>query len=210
MKYGFVYIWRDRKHNRYYIGAHWGTEDDGYICSSNWMKKAYKIRPTDFKRRILSRIYSFKADTFIKEQEWLSLIKPEEIKIRYYNLHTTVHHWSQYPENIKTIREKISYTQRGRKHTEEWKKNMSLKRKGCKPSYIPSEETKKKISQKAMGRKHSNEWKEANSKRLTEQWASGIRKGKEFQTEESNRKRSESMKLYRANSSNKYNKKEEK
>lgn len=28
-KYGFVYIWRDRKYNRYYIGCHWGREDDG-------------------------------------------------------------------------------------------------------------------------------------------------------------------------------------
>lgn len=41
-KYGFVYIWRDKKHNRYYIGCHWGTTDDGYICSSPWMKQAYK------------------------------------------------------------------------------------------------------------------------------------------------------------------------
>ena len=22
-KYGFVYIWHDRKHKRYYIGSHW-------------------------------------------------------------------------------------------------------------------------------------------------------------------------------------------
>ena len=36
VKYGFVYIWYDRKHHRYYIGCHWGTIDDGYICSSNW------------------------------------------------------------------------------------------------------------------------------------------------------------------------------
>ena len=38
-KYGFVYIWYDRKHKRYYIGCRWGTENDGYICSSSWMKK---------------------------------------------------------------------------------------------------------------------------------------------------------------------------
>ncbi len=29
-KYGFIYLWRDRKHNRYYLGSHWGSEDDGY------------------------------------------------------------------------------------------------------------------------------------------------------------------------------------
>lgn len=51
---GFVYIWRDRKHKRYYIGSHWGTPDDGYICSSPWMRQAYKHRPLDFKRRVLN------------------------------------------------------------------------------------------------------------------------------------------------------------
>jgi len=30
-KYGFVYIWFDRKHKRYYIDSHWGKEDDSYI-----------------------------------------------------------------------------------------------------------------------------------------------------------------------------------
>lgn len=38
-KYGFVYIWFDRKHHRFYIGCHWGHEEDGYICSSNWMRE---------------------------------------------------------------------------------------------------------------------------------------------------------------------------
>ena len=51
-EYGFIYLWRDRKHNRYYVGCHWGTTDDEYICSSRWMKQAYKHRPYDFKRKI--------------------------------------------------------------------------------------------------------------------------------------------------------------
>ncbi len=85
-KYGFVYIWRDRKHKRFYVGCHWGREDDGYICSSSWMKKAYKYRPEDFKRRILvSRISSIKELRDI-EHYYLNMIKPEEIKVKYYNL----------------------------------------------------------------------------------------------------------------------------
>jgi len=107
-KYGFVYIWYDRKHKRYYIGSHWGKENDGYICSSKWMLKSYQRRPQDFKRRILSRIYTNRLDTFIKEEEWLNLIKEEEIKIRYYNLHLTVGHWTMYPDKVKTVGEKIS------------------------------------------------------------------------------------------------------
>lgn len=112
-KFGFVYIWYDCKHKRYYIGSHWGTINDGYICSSNWMRDAYKRRPQDFKRRILSKIYSNKIDTFHKEQEWLNLIKPTELKIRYYNLHTSVHHWIMYPESVKTIGQKISLANKG-------------------------------------------------------------------------------------------------
>jgi hypothetical protein len=54
-KYGIVYLWFDRKKKRYYLGAHWGTENDGYVCSSKWMKSAYKRRHQDFKRRILER-----------------------------------------------------------------------------------------------------------------------------------------------------------
>lgn len=27
-KYGFVYIWFDKKHKRFYIGCRWGTEND--------------------------------------------------------------------------------------------------------------------------------------------------------------------------------------
>jgi len=30
-KYGFVYLWYDKKHKRYYIGCRWGKENDGYI-----------------------------------------------------------------------------------------------------------------------------------------------------------------------------------
>lgn len=94
-KYGFVYIWRDRKHNRYYIGSHWGTEDDGYVCSSKWMMQAYKHRPEDFKRKILSRVYSCKQDVLNEENHWLSMIKADEIKTKYYNLRIREFgHWS--------------------------------------------------------------------------------------------------------------------
>ena len=78
-KYGFVYIWRDRKHNRYYIGSHWGTEDDAYVCSSPWMSQAYKHRPNDFKRRILEKVYSNKKQLLESEFKWISLIKESEI-----------------------------------------------------------------------------------------------------------------------------------
>lgn len=106
-KYGFIYLWRDKKHNRYYIGSHWGTEDDGYICSSRMMRQSYRRRPNDFKRRILERVYTDRQDVYNAENKWLLLA--EKNKDRYYNLIFTAQHWSAYPENVKTIKEKISH-----------------------------------------------------------------------------------------------------
>jgi hypothetical protein len=108
-KYGFVYLWFDRKHKRYYIGSHWGTENDGYICSSTWMRNAYKYRLEDFKRKIIARVYSSKADLLKKEYEYLSLIKEEELGLKYYNLTNHLNgHWFTEEKRVKTLSEKIS------------------------------------------------------------------------------------------------------
>lgn len=109
-KYGFVYIWYDRKHKRYYVGCHWGHENDRYICSSTWMRNAYKTRPKDFKRRILQRVHTSKIDMFIAEQQWLNLIKPKECKIRYYNISLNNRNYidSLTEDNRKSVRKKIS------------------------------------------------------------------------------------------------------
>src|SRR6056300_844880 len=110
-KYGFIYIWYDRKHKRYYVGCHWGTEDDGYLCSSRWMRAAYKRRPQDFKRRVIKRIYE-KEKLLDEEAYYLSLIRDEELKTRYYNLNNKKFgHWA-FNSNAKTISEKISHKTR--------------------------------------------------------------------------------------------------
>ncbi len=105
-KYGFVYLWRDRKHKRYYIGSHWGTEDDGYICSSQWMQRSYARRPQDFKRRILSRTDNRQILMMI-EFFWISYVKSHELKVRYYNLRTKFGHWHT-EGKYDSIRAKIS------------------------------------------------------------------------------------------------------
>jgi hypothetical protein len=107
MKYGFVYIWYDRKHKRFYIGCHWGEETDRYICSSKWMNRSYKRRPQDFRRKILSRIMTNKTDLLDEEYRWLSKIKKEELGKRYYNVrnhHTG--HWSTCPVKSKNVLDK--------------------------------------------------------------------------------------------------------
>lgn len=111
--YGFVYLWFDVKHKRFYVGCRWGKEDDGYVCSSNWMKQAYKHRPQDFKRRILSRIYTNRQELLAEEYKWLSMMKKDELGKRYYNLHN--HHFNHWSSDLNTslsVKQKVSQTKK--------------------------------------------------------------------------------------------------
>lgn len=174
-KYGFVYLWYDRKHKRYYVGCHWGSIDDGYICSSDWMRKSYKRRPEDFRRRILKTKLS-RINMYEEEQRYLDMIKPEERKIRYYNLHTKNGNlWHKYPESVITVGQKISYSKKGKSIgpcSIETAAKISAANKGRKFS----EEHKEKLRQAKLGKKHTEEWKQQNSIRMKEQWSNGSRK----------------------------------
>jgi len=196
-KYGFVYIWRDRKHARYYIGSHWGTEDDGYVCSSFWMKQAYKLRPEDFRRRILFRI----DDRILlrqKEEEWLRLIKPEELKERYYNLSLGgTGHWASYPDKINNIGEKISYTTK-----------QAMQRKDVRAKYLEGlktrdnkssdPEVRRKRSTSMMGKNKGNKHSEEFKRKMSE-----FRRGKKMSEETKRKIRISSLrKLYECSNCN--------
>ena len=172
-KYGFVYIWYDVKHKRYYVGCHWGNINDGYICSSNWMRDAYNRRPQDFRRRILKTNLS-RENMYIEEQKYLDMQKPEENKIRYYNLHTkNGNPWHKYPESVKTVGQKISHSKTGKSvpAPPDRGAKISATKKG-KPL---TEEHK--VALKGIKKKpHTDEWKQQNSKRMKQQWSDGTRK----------------------------------
>lgn len=108
MKTGFIYIWYDKKRKMYYIGCHLGKEDDGYICSSNRMRDAFRRRPNDFKRRILKR--DIPRDQLLNEEhKWLTMIKDEELGKKYYNLNKHHHgHWAININTKKSVAQKIS------------------------------------------------------------------------------------------------------
>lgn len=178
-KYGFIYLWFDKKNKKYYVGRHWGTEDDGYICSSKIMREAYRRRPKDFKRRIVSKIND-KNLLVIEEQRWLNMIKPNEVEVKYYN---------------KTLKS-TTPSMRGFKHTEESKRKIGESNKGK----VRSEEFKDKlrkynkkqfenISQRELRSKKSKElWQnEDYVKRVRESMKNGV-------TDEVRRIRSENMK----------------
>lgn len=104
-KHGFVYIWYDRKHRRYYIGCRWGRETDGYICSSRWMRNAFKRRPEDFKRRILETGITDRVMLLEREYEWLRQIDKSELGSKYYNLYN--HHFGHWSSD-EYLRNRIS------------------------------------------------------------------------------------------------------
>lgn len=160
-KYGFIYIWFDRKHKRYYIGSHWGTETDGYVCSSNWMRNAYRRRPDDFKRKIIISNINDRKQLLEKEHYFLSKIKQEELGVRYYN-HTSYvaipngngFHSEETRNKIRENRLKQNCPRIGKKHSEETKKLMSKNRKGRDPwnkGKTLSEEHKLKLSESHIG-----------------------------------------------------------
>lgn len=166
-KYGFVYIWRDKKHNRYYVGCHWGAVDDGYICSSDWMRKAFRRRPGDFRRRIIISNLTRK-EMYLEEQRMFSMIKPEELKTRYYNLRLTtpLEPWHADPDKRLSVGQKISKANKGRKApcTPERAAAISKGKKG-KPLVFTEEGRARKL-EAAKNRVVSDETKQATSASL--------------------------------------------
>ena len=139
-KYGFVYVWYNRWKKKFYVGCHWGTEDDGYICSSSIMRKAYNRTPQNFKRRTVQRVYTNRQDLLVEEHKWLSQIKDEELGKKYYNLSKRhFGHWTA-TDKAEEIAKKIS-------------NNLPKKRKPL------SEEHKEKLSKAHTGKVLSEEHK---------------------------------------------------
>lgn len=177
-KEGFIYIWYDCKRKMFYVGCHWGTIDDGYICSSNRMRDAYRRRPHDFKRRIIQRGIERK-ELLNEEHKWLKLIEEKDYGKKYYNLkfHKTGH-WSIDEENKMTVGQKISKRKKGHTPWNKGKKLPSLSKdhrqkirdgvtrnwKEC-PRTL-SEESRKKLSAANKGKKLTVEHREKISASL--------------------------------------------
>ena len=149
---GFVYVWRDRKHKRYYVGSHWGSPDDGYVCSSSWMKQAYLHRPQDFKRRIVAKIDTDRADLLKEEQRWLDMIKQDEMKVRYYNLTLkSGRRWYADQETRLSVGQKISKSLKG-KRRRSWSSEQKQRISSSLMGHSVSEETRRKLSNRLRGR----------------------------------------------------------
>ena len=167
-KYGFVYIWFDIKHKRYYIGCHWGREDDSYICSSTWMKQAYKHRPLDFKRKILKTNINLKETLLEEEYKWLNLIKKEELGKRYYNVHNHhFNHWSNNTEKLKSISERMKEYNRTRIVSQETRDKMAIASTGRKQSEFSKQVASRTHKGKTISSETKEKCSEANKNRVT-------------------------------------------
>ena len=188
-KYGFIYVWRDKGRNRFYVGSHWGYENDGYICSSAFMRNAYNRRPNDFRRRVVSRIMSNRADLLKEEQRWLDMIKDEELHgVRYYNHRKDCAHWGTEEERVRIISEKLSAANKG-KHRKGQKRDPEIGKKisetkvarfaalreQSQDGFIMTPEQRAEMSekQKARGHKHSDEHKRRMHEIMRAKWESG-------------------------------------
>ncbi len=188
---GFVYIWMDFKKKRFYIGSHWGSEDDGYICSSQWMKRSFKNRPRDFKRRILAKVESREL-LYLEEERWLSMIKDHELathnktvekrkNIRYYNVTKIVgKKWYTDAEQRKLVGQKVSASKKGKSVPCSPEKAAAISAAKKAAFARKREEFGASFPDGHKGppkgyRKHTEQWKLDASERLKNQWATGVR-----------------------------------
>lgn len=171
---GFVYLWYDLKKKRFYIGSHWGEENDGYICSSNWMKQAYKRRPETFKRRILAWVSSSRRELLDEEFRWLNMIDENELGTRYYNLAKRVGHWHADEDRLRTTRERLKKAQ----NDPETNARRSASIKEAIARWTPEQRAARnaKLSASLKGRKQpprTEEHKRNNREANKKAWAEG-------------------------------------
>lgn len=126
-----------------YIGVHKGTPDDGYVCSSKYMKEEYKSRPEDFFREILE--YGTYSECQSKETELLKSVSAAKNPL-YYNRHNGDGKLYAPEVMSEKTKQKIAASHKGRKKTEETKQRMSAAKRGTKLG-PHTDEHRRKISQ---------------------------------------------------------------
>lgn len=139
------------------------------------MKKAYQRRPTDFKRRVLFRVSTSKEDLLIEEFRWLSMIKTEELGVRYYNLkNSQFNHWSYTDQERARIGRKISTKLKGRINgpcSDETKAKIAKANTGK----VRTEEARRRVSEAKKGKPiHSDEEKQRRRELTKQAWEQDV------------------------------------
>lgn len=135
------------------------------------MLNEYKLRPLDFKRKIVSVIKTSRNDLLKEEQRFLDMIDKEQFGNKYYNVSSKSYQrcWWVNEKTTKETGEKIRKALTGRKLSEEHIKNCS---EGLKKSY-----KKRKAWNKGLTKEDHPSIKKISEKNLfRESWNKGLTK----------------------------------
>ena len=147
---GFVYYWSNNLNQKWYIGSHKGTPDDGYISSSKVFKRAVeKYGIENFTRIILYRGENYRQ----VEDDILKMLKAAQY-FGSYNLRNSSKGGIDGYKHSEETKAKISKAHIGKIVSEETKTRLSLSHIGN----APSEESRKKSSLSNKGQKRSEEF----------------------------------------------------
>lgn len=147
----FVYCWTDHGTQKLYVGFHKGSPDDGYICSSKHMLKAYHERPQDFTREVLAQNTYDICRKF--EAAVIRAMLSQGVPCYNLNVNGAVVYT---PE----IRAKISQTHKGKTISEAQK--AAIREWSATKRQPVSEETREKLRQSKLGKKRgafTEEWR---------------------------------------------------
>jgi len=169
----FVYCWTDHATNKLYVGWHKGSFDDGYICSSKFMKEQYDKRPNDFSRQIVAA--GTMKEMLSLESTILNAANARDDDV-YYNLHNGNGFYRSGPHSEET-KQKISKKLLGKSYlTEEGRRKKSEYNKKNPPKRGAKESDQAKANKKiafAKSEKHG-----ANFKNKSPELCKRISKGK--------------------------------
>ncbi len=165
MAEAFLYCWTDNKSNMLYIGAHKGSPNDGYVCSSKLMLEQYNIRSKDFSRQIIAegtakdifnleniilrKLNVAESNEFYNKHNGFGGLLSEDVKKKIGKKSKLLWEDNEYREKMSSIRKEI-WANKSPEFMKNFSEKMSLLNKGKKKS----ESTREKLRGK---RPHVNQ-----------------------------------------------------
>ena len=142
----FLYLWRDSRYNKYYLGIHLYKDGDDYAHSSSIMESfSYSERPSYMKRRILK--WGSYDEMHKLEQR---LLEKKSKSDRYYNVDKT--------PNARNAGRLGGLANKGKEKTKKHRGNISQSNKGQDSHWLVGdvEQKRKNLSTSMKGNKNFN------------------------------------------------------
>ena len=121
MTEGFVYRWYDVSNDKFYIGSHKGTPDDGYLGGGVLFRRAYAKRPESFIREIM-----YTGVNYREYEQTILDYEDAASNEQFYNL--VNHAWGGSPKGIAkkaSTKKKMSEAAKGVPKSESHRKSLS-------------------------------------------------------------------------------------